>query len=1414
MRTFIPLTIVGLALALPLGAAQVGDELLQNGSFQAVDRSGVRPAGWDCSSDVRLGQEGDNRWLILESDTPTKSVSANQTVPMQPDWWQIRVSCKIRYTDVEQGTESWHDTRIAMNFANAAGQMVGEWPNVLHWTGTSNGWVEASRDYLVPRGATELRMSCSLFSTTGKAEYDDVSVKAIKTWPKPEDARLPKGVEARWDLASAYREETPTSGRVCINGLWRFHPAKLTDSAPPASGTGWGYFKVPASWPGPGGTCRMGPIGPDIWEAEALNLSDADAAWYEREITIPPEWAGRQIALDVDNVQTSATVLVDGKRVGELAWPGGQVDLTASVTPGKTHLLAVHVRTITGTMEQIQVMEPNLIERARTRVRMRGLCGDCFLVSSPKGPRITDVFVEPSVRNKQLGLSLEVADLAPETAYRIAARAVLRGGGAQAFGPIPLRTEDLEEGRFNATFPWADPKLWDLDQPNLYDLQVDLLGPDGTLLDRTTPVRFGFREFWIDGRQLVLNGRPFHIRALDFSNHTHDFGLASYDAVRETFRRARAIGFNYVIHSNYDYNTQSVCYLDDTLRAGDDAGFPMSFSIRHISSIYRDFGDPARRAEWEHIVRYLLRRVRNHPSVLMYAMDHNFLGYSGDQNPSRLDGIYAPSPDNDPGLAERREAAAMAEGIVHSIDPTRLAYHHESGNMGQFITLNCYLNWCPLQEKIEWPAHWARVGVKPIFFVELGLPHQASFGGHRTGPFIWRNDVSSAPLHVEYAAIYKGDAAYHLTPLDLSNYDTIERVYDRHRPFHISEVLGNLWSNAADNDFEDIKALFTDQVWPTWRTWGVPAVLPWDQADLFRVRERPAQDRRNVPTDWAHLQRPGLAPDYLTWNDDWLTTPEFGSLEMSALGRTFARVNRETLAYIAGPKARFTANDHNYRPGETIEKQAVVINDLLSPAEARWRWSAAMGDRVLAEKRGTVTVGAGALAYVPISFKLPADAADGAGAIELSVEIAGQPQGALRDRFAFDVLSPAPKVATTAKVAAYDPKGLTIPILQRAGIEFQVLTSLQTVPACDVLIIGREALGVREPAIDLRGHLSRGGRVLMLEQTQDVLEKRLGFRWASPCARRVFIRQPAHPVCRGLTDELLRDWRGSGTLVDPYPKTVGFERNYPTTEWCGFENTRVWKWGNYGSVASVLIEKPQRGDFAPILDCEFDLNYTPLLEYREGPGSIVFCQLDLSNRDGDDPAADRILANLLSYIQQPLPTPGRCYYVGGPEGAQTLRALAVRFEQVGAAPSLSPGDLLIVGEGATQALGPAAKDIAAAVERGANVFSLALTSEAANPWLPFSLTTESRSVLSTVVDETTDPIVRGLGNSELHWRGKINLPAITSECTFRSPDGVIGYVTRGKGKYVFCQVLPGMFDYKDREHLRISWQDLRRGRPR
>ncbi len=55
-------------------------------------------------------------------------------------------------------------------------------------------------------------------------------------------------------------------------------------------------------------------------------------------------------------------------------------------------------------------------------------------------------------------------------------------------------------------------------------------------------------------------------------------------------------------------------------------------------------------------------------------------------------------------------APLRAEAIVKRFDPSRIVYHHSSGNLGSMHTINFYPNFVPIQEMSDWFEHWATVG--------------------------------------------------------------------------------------------------------------------------------------------------------------------------------------------------------------------------------------------------------------------------------------------------------------------------------------------------------------------------------------------------------------------------------------------------------------------------------------------------------------------------------------------------------------------------------------------------------------------------------------------------------------------------------------------------------------------------------
>src|SRR5437660_584709 len=79
----------------------------------------------------------------------------------------------------------------------------------------------------------------------------------------------------------------------------------------------------------------------------------------------------------------------------------------------------------------------------------------------------------------------------------------------------------------------------------------------------------------------------------------------------------------------------------------------------------------------------------------------------------------------------------------------------------------------------------------------------------------------------------------------------------------------------------------------------------------------------------AARRRRGISADYVERPMERIDTAfEFADWIPTAAGKALLRSNQPVLAYIGGGGASgFTAKDHDYRAGQVVEKQLIVINN-------------------------------------------------------------------------------------------------------------------------------------------------------------------------------------------------------------------------------------------------------------------------------------------------------------------------------------------------------------------------------------------------------------------------------------------------------------------------------------------------------
>ena len=421
-------------------------------------------------------------------------------------------------------------------------------------------------------------------------------------------------------------------------------------------------------------------------------------------------------------------------------------------------------------------------------------------------------------------------------------------------------------------------------------------------------------------------------------------------------------------------------------------------------------------------------------------------------------------------------------------------------------------------------------------------------------------------------------------------------------------------------------------------------------------------------------------------------------------------------------------------------------------------------------------------------------------------------------------------------------------MLDRLGIHCQPVDATADLSGFDILVIGKAGLTLEGAAPDI-SKVRDGLKVIVFEQTSAVLEKRLGFRVEEYGLRQLFPRIKEHPALAGLQrgprDRLrqegpltpalspsegergnhrqiagvaqiadssigvaeLRDWRGESTIVPPR-LTYKLEPRYgPTVEWCGLTVPHLWRCGNRGDVASVLIEKPTTGDFLPILDGGFSLQFSPLLEYREGKGLVVFCQVDVTGRSETEPAAEVLVGNLLRYVASWTPTPRReVLYAGEPAGKRQLESIGLTpraFDRAG----LSSRQLLVVGPGGAQQLAPEQPALEDWLGKGGRVLMIGLPGAEINSVLPLRVfTINAEHISGSFQPFSLNSVFAGIGPANLHNRDPRNFPLITTGAEVVG-DGVLA-AAKGEN-VVFDQMPPWQFNDSQpnlkRTHRRSSF---------
>ena len=211
-------------------------------------------------------------------------------------------------------------------------------------------------------------------------------------------------------------------------------------------------------------------------------------------------------------------------------------------------------------------------------------------------------------------------------------------------------------------------------------------------------------------------------------------------------------------------------------------------------------------------------------------------------------------------------------------------------------------------------------------------------------------------------------------------------------------------------------------------------------------------------------------------------------------------------------------------------------------------------------------------------------------------------------------------------VGLCDPENLLAPILEKAGVKFTRLKAnlqVRTLESKLVLVGPNQLETLSEPMGGIRELFERGGTVIFLEQSSP----RKGFfdpeepvdvvKRAVSSARKLVGEK--HILLRDLLEGDLADWAGSGEVASH------------ALAWPECPGCQAWLTGGEGKDNLPLVA-----------------------QYWGENGRVIVCQLEVGRRLAQEPVAQLVLRNLLSYAREvPRPTQRKAVRFAVPPEALT-----------------------------------------------------------------------------------------------------------------------------------------------------------------
>jgi beta-galactosidase len=402
---------------------------------------------------------------------------------------------------------------------------------------------------------------------------------------------------------------TGVGDRLSMDWGWKFHRGDIDLPYPHTGDDTYQYTKAGAA-PGAAGikyddsSWRTVDLPHDfVVEGpfeESANVGQGyhpkPVGWYRKTFTLLESDRGKYIELQLDGMATNATVWFNGNVVRH-NWSGydsAYIDLTPFAHYGaEPNIISVRVDS--------SVLQGWWYEGG-------GLYRHAWLVKRSPVHLITDgVYAHPRKEadgNWLIPVEATLNNIGEKPAQgEVRSVVVDRTGQIVAQGRGNVAVNPLENAVAAFPITVSNPRLWSVEEPNLYEVRTTVL-VDGREVDRLTTTA-GFRSIRFDPSQgFFLNDK--HVKLQGTCNHQDHagVGVALPDSIIEfRLRKLKELGCN-ALRMSHNAPTRELLDVADRLGL-------LVMDENRLFNPSPDYMD---------MLKWMVRRDRNHPSIILWSV--------------------------------------------------------------------------------------------------------------------------------------------------------------------------------------------------------------------------------------------------------------------------------------------------------------------------------------------------------------------------------------------------------------------------------------------------------------------------------------------------------------------------------------------------------------------------------------------------------------------------------------------------------------------------------------------------------------------------------------------------------------------------------------------------------------------------